>query len=163
MATYVQNIDVENRQGKLTTLAIVVEANSAATAAVAAKASIEATNPELRIIKYGAAAQGHDLLGRGRVLRRRRDDRRRHHEGHRMSRASTGEFNLVAPTPNFGLKPGQDKRMADLHAAIYGNPGTESPTGMRNLTPAESRTNETWSWDPDLGTYVSPSFPEGIE
>lgn len=57
MATYVQNVDVENTQGKLTTLAIVVEATSAATAAVAAKSTIEAVAPGLRIVKYGAAAQ----------------------------------------------------------------------------------------------------------
>jgi hypothetical protein len=58
VATYVQNVDVETPQGqKVFNLAIVVEAPNAAAAAAAAIQSLAVTQPELRIVKFGTAAQ----------------------------------------------------------------------------------------------------------
>ncbi|HXG26533.1 MAG TPA: hypothetical protein VNL94_06750 [Candidatus Binatia bacterium] len=45
---------------------------------------------------------------------------------------------------------------------LYGLHGTPSPEGMRQLTAAEKAHNVVWTWDPDLGTYVSDEFPQGI-
>ena len=56
MATYVQNVEVQNAAGAHVAIAVVVEAPSAAAVPEAAKRTLAATNPELRIVKFGSVA-----------------------------------------------------------------------------------------------------------
>lgn len=82
-----------------------------------------------------------------------------------MARTSGADFNLVGPLTErmVGLQPGFDRRAAEFNAARFGNQGTPSPAGLRQLSEAEKAHGDVFTWSPELGTYTCPHFPQGIE